>query len=75
MPNAYERLLLDCMLGESTLFTRRDEVEAAWRVLQPVLDDWDHGPQEGLEFYESGTWGPAAAHDLLRADGRRWRRM
>jgi len=75
MPNAYERLLLDCMLGDSTLFTRRDEVEAAWRVLQPVLDAWDHATEEGLEFYESGTWGPAAADDLLRADGRRWRRM
>ena len=75
MPNAYERLLLDCMLGDSTLFTRCDEVEAAWRVLQPVLEAWDHAPEEGLEFYESGTWGPVAAHDLLRDDGRRWRRM
>jgi glucose-6-phosphate 1-dehydrogenase len=75
LPNAYERLLLDCMLGEATLFTRGDEVEAAWSLLQPLLDAWDKGPQDGLAFYEAGTWGPREADLLLEAEGRRWRRL
>ncbi len=75
LPSAYERLLLDCMLGEATLFTRRDEVEAAWSVLAPLLSAWDGAGQDGLAFYEAGTWGPAEADALLQKDGRRWRRL
>jgi glucose-6-phosphate 1-dehydrogenase len=75
LPSAYERLILDCMLGEATLFTRGDEVEAAWAVLQPLLGAWDHASAEGMARYESGTWGPAEADELLAADGRRWRRL
>ncbi|TMD09368.1 MAG: glucose-6-phosphate dehydrogenase [Chloroflexi bacterium] len=75
-PEAYERLLLDCMLGDATLFAREDEVEEAWRLCTAVLDGWRaHPPSvDELPDYEAGTWGPKAAHDLLARDGRSWRR-
>ncbi|HLX57365.1 MAG TPA: glucose-6-phosphate dehydrogenase [Ktedonobacteraceae bacterium] len=73
-PEAYERLLLDCMLGDSTLFTRRDEVEAAWTFIQGILDEWRHEPAETIQTYESGSWGPQAADEFIWRDGRRWRR-
>ena len=73
-PEAYERLLLDCMLGDSTLFTRRDEVEAAWEFIQSILDEWRNEPRETILTYESGTWGPQAADEFIWRDGRRWRR-
>lgn len=74
-PEAYERLLLDAMLGESTLFTRRDEVETAWSLLTPVLDTWRGSGGDGMGIYEAGTWGPPAAESLIERDGRRWRRL
>jgi len=73
-PEAYERLLLDCMLGDSTLFTRSDEVEAAWTFLQGILDDWKQQPPESILTYDSGSWGPQAADEFIWRDGRRWRR-
>ena len=73
-PEAYERLLLDCMLGDSTLFTRRDEVEAAWTFIQGILDAWKEVPPETIQTYESGSWGPQAADEFIWRDGRRWRR-
>jgi glucose-6-phosphate 1-dehydrogenase len=73
-PEAYERLLLDCMLGDSTLFTRRDEVEAAWTFIQGILDAWKIEPPETIQTYESGSWGPQAADEFIWRDGRRWRR-
>lgn len=73
-PEAYERLLLDCMLGDSTLFTRSDEVEAAWTFMQGILDEWKNEPRESILTYESGTWGPQAADEFIWRDGRRWRR-
>ncbi len=73
-PEAYERLLLDCMLGDSTLFTRRDEVEAAWTFIQGILDEWQRQPVDNLLTYDSGTWGPEAADEFIWRDGRRWRR-
>jgi glucose-6-phosphate 1-dehydrogenase len=73
-PEAYERLLLDCMLGDSTLFTRRDEVEAAWTFVQGILDELQNQPPESILTYESGTWGPEAADEFIWRDGRRWRR-
>jgi glucose-6-phosphate 1-dehydrogenase len=73
-PEAYERLLLDCMLGDSTLFTRRDEVEAAWTFIQGILDTWRDEPPEIIQTYESGSWGPQAADEFIWRDGRRWRR-
>lgn len=73
-PDAYERLLLDALNGDSTLFARRDEVEAAWELVTSVLDVWRENPPRDLPNYESGTWGPEAATELLARDGRRWRR-
>ena len=72
-PDAYERLLLDAMLGDPTLFARRDEVETAWGLMQPILDAWSERPAS-VYPYESGTWGPAKADALIRRDGREWRR-
>lgn len=74
-PEAYERLLLDCMLGDSTLFTRSDEVEAAWRLLMPILAYRANNPPSDFPNYFAGTWGPDAAHALIAEDGRRWRRL
>ena len=74
--DAYSRLLVDCMLGDQTLFTRGDEVEASWRALTPILSIWDApAPPEVIPLYEAGTWGPVEAELLLNQDGRRWRRL
>lgn len=73
-PEAYERLILDCMVGDSTLFTRRDEVEAQWTFIQGILDEWKVEPRETILTYEAGTWGPQAADEFIWRDGRRWRR-
>jgi glucose-6-phosphate 1-dehydrogenase len=72
-PEAYERLLHDALLGDPTLFIRTDEVQQAWRIVQPLLDAWsdDTTPLPG---YAAGTWGPEEADRLLSGDGRRWRR-
>ena len=72
-PEAYERLLLDVMLGDPTLFTRTDEVDNAWQFITPILDAWNSSGVEP-EPYDAGTWGPAAADELLARDGARWRR-
>jgi glucose-6-phosphate 1-dehydrogenase len=68
----YERLLYDCMVGDATLFHRWDQVEAAWRIVTPVLDLWGSLPARDFPNYPAGSWGPAAADALLRRDGRRW---
>ncbi|MDE5068350.1 MAG: glucose-6-phosphate dehydrogenase [Trichodesmium sp. St4_bin8_1] len=74
--DAYSRLLVFCMLGDQTLFTRGDEVEASWRALTPILSIWDApAPPEVIPLYEAGTWGPVEAELLLNQDGRRWRRL
>ncbi len=73
-PEAYERLLLDCMIGDQSLFTRRDEVEAAWTFIQGILDEWRNEPHETILTYESGSWGPQFADEFIWRDGRRWRR-
>ena len=70
---AYETLLLDCMLGDATLFTRSDEVETGWRITDPLLDYWEANPPKGMPTYSSGTWGPHLADVLLAKDGFRWR--
>ena len=73
-PDAYETLILDAMIGDASLFTRADEVERAWEILQPILDAWAGGDGGPLHFYAAGTWGPPAADELLERDGRAWRR-
>lgn len=72
--DAYERLLLDAMKGDSTLFTRNDEIEEAWDLLTPFFDAWKSGIAP-VHDYASGTWGPKAAGALLRSRGHRWRRL
>ena len=72
-PEAYERLLLDCMIGDPTLFTRADEVEAAWTLVDPIEGAWRDG-RPRLQTYAAGSWGPDAAAELLKADGREWHR-
>jgi glucose-6-phosphate 1-dehydrogenase len=73
-PEAYERLLLDAMRGEATLFTRRDEVEAQWAYMDHVLNAWATLGQPPLSMYPGGAWGPPEADELLARDGRRWRK-
>jgi glucose-6-phosphate 1-dehydrogenase len=73
-PEAYERLLLDCMLGDATLFTRADEVEASWRWVSRIHQAWAQSGATAIPTYEAGTWGPAEADALLARDGRQWRR-
>ena len=70
-PEAYERLLLDCIVGDSTLFTRRDEVEEAWRFVDGLLEAWEGPAAPPLHRYEAGTWGPQEAGALVD----RWRRL
>ena len=75
-PEAYERLLLDSMLGDTTLFIRGDEAEAAWRALMPVLDHWQHtAPKDPFPNYPAGSWGPEAADGLMDQPWRQWRRL
>ena len=71
-PEAYERLLLDCMLGDATLFIRQDEVEAAWALVTPLLQAWEAKGSAGLASYAAGTWGPPAADVFIARDGREW---
>lgn len=73
-PDAYETLLLDAMMGDASLFTRDDEVERAWEILDPILRAWESGEGGPLHFYPAGSWGPPAADELLERDGRAWRR-
>jgi len=70
---AYETLLLDCMIGDPTLFTRSDEVEMAWTIIDPVLQYWDKHPDTSLPAYPAGSWGPKEADSLLDGDHTRWR--
>jgi len=75
-PEAYERLLLDAMSGDATLFARRDEVEEAWAFIDPIEEAWvAKENQPGLFEYPAGSWGPEEADELLARDGRAWRRL
>jgi glucose-6-phosphate 1-dehydrogenase len=76
LPDAYERLLLDVMVGDPTLFPRWDSVELAWHVIQPILDRWAVSDPPELPNYDAGEWGPKAADELIARNrpGRRWRR-
>jgi glucose-6-phosphate 1-dehydrogenase len=70
--NGYERLLLDAMFGDATLFAHRDGVEATWSLMTPILEAWSKDPIKDLPNYAAGTWGPATADAMLISDGRRW---
>ncbi len=72
IPEAYETLLLDVLEGDATLFMRADQVEAAWKVVMPIIKAWEKHPARKLHFYEPGTWGPAAAKRLLKPFAKDW---
>jgi glucose-6-phosphate 1-dehydrogenase len=73
--NGYETLLYDCMIGDATLFQQADEIETGWRIVQPILDDWNEAPARDLSIYPAGSEGPPSADDLMTRDGRHWRRI
>jgi glucose-6-phosphate 1-dehydrogenase len=73
LPEAYERLILDAMLGDATLFTREDEVDEQWKLVDAMVAGWQRD-RPSFPNYEAGTWGPKSADDLLHRDGRSWRR-
>jgi glucose-6-phosphate 1-dehydrogenase len=72
---AYETLLLDIMIGEATLFTRSDEVEAAWRVIDPLIKYWEQNRPKRMPTYAAGSWGPREADELIEKDGIEWREL
>jgi glucose-6-phosphate 1-dehydrogenase len=73
-PEAYERLVLDAMIGDGTLFIRGDETEASWKLCTPILDSWKSHGSRGVESYNAGSWGPLAAERLLWKNRHQWRR-
>ena len=72
LPGAYERLILDALQGDASLFTRSDEIELAWALVDPILAGWTGEDAPVLAFYESGTWGPGKTDEFIQADGRKW---
>jgi glucose-6-phosphate 1-dehydrogenase len=74
-PDAYETLILDALQGDASLFTRADEVEEAWGIVDPFIEYWASGDAPAFPDYEAGTWGPPAGDELLEREGRRWRRI
>ena len=73
LPEAYERLILDAMLGDATLFTREDEVEEQWKLVDAIVGPWKRD-RPNFPNYAAGTWGPPSSDELLQRDGRSWRR-
>ena len=73
-PEAYERLLLDCLMGDQTLFTRDDEVIEQWRYVADIIHAWDENPIKRLPQYAAGSWGPEEANAFIEKDGRSWRK-
>ena len=71
----YETLLYDCMIGDATLFSRADDIEAGWRVVQPILDAWSENRAAEIPIYSAGSNGPGEADALIARDGRRWRAL
>jgi glucose-6-phosphate 1-dehydrogenase len=74
LPEAYERLLLDAMQGDASLFARADEIELAWGLIDPIVAEWGQPSTPPLTFYEPGSWGPVEADDLMARDNRAWLR-
>ena len=72
-PEAYERLILDGMVGDRTLFIRGDEAESSWKIFTPLLEHWKANGRRGMESYASGSWGPLAADRLLWEKNHEWR--
>ena len=74
-PDAYETLILDALQGDASLFTRADEVEHAWGIVDPIIAAWAEAEPPAFPNYEAGTWGPPEADELMAQEGRRWRRI
>jgi glucose-6-phosphate 1-dehydrogenase len=72
LPEAYDRLLLDCFLRDQSLYPRSDEIEASWRFVEPILQQWQATRPPEFPNYQAGSWGPTAANELIESDGRRW---
>jgi glucose-6-phosphate 1-dehydrogenase len=72
-PEAFERLVLDAMIGDGTLFIRGDETEASWQLCTPILEAWDAAGREGMDAYPAGSWGPPSADALLAKNNHVWR--
>jgi len=72
LPEAYERLLLDALLGDPTLYARADAVEACWKYITPILEKWEKDPDVGLYGYPAGTWGPKEANSIFEKPGQKW---
>ena len=73
IPEAYERLILDCMMGDNTLYMSGEGVELTWKFVQPILDYWENDPDAPLYGYPSGSWGPESADDLIEGENQTWR--
>jgi len=73
LPSAYERLLLDCMMGDATLYERGDAMEAAWKFVKPIQEVWKNDPNFKVYGYPAGTWGPDVADDLIEEPELTWR--
>lgn len=73
LPEAYERLIYDCMMGDSTLYTRGDALEACWKFIDPILNAWKDDPTVKMFGYPAGTWGPEEADGLMNSNGQHWR--
>jgi glucose-6-phosphate 1-dehydrogenase len=74
IPEAYERLLIDAMTGDASLFTRGDRSELAWEIIDPIIHAWEGPNKLPLAIYEQGSWGPSEADALLALDSRKWQR-
>jgi glucose-6-phosphate 1-dehydrogenase len=74
IPEAYERLLLDALHGDASLFARGDGIELSWRIIDPIVTGWSEAHAPPLAIYERGSWGPREAEELLARDGRAWLR-
>jgi glucose-6-phosphate 1-dehydrogenase len=72
LPDAYQRLLLDALVGDASLFARGDEVELAWRIIDPIVAAWDQDSAPPLFFYEQGDWGPVQSTEWIRGEAREW---
>ena len=72
LPEAYERLILDVMQGDASLFARSDEIELAWSLIDPILQGWESDSAPPVAFYEPGSWGPHEADRFIENDGRKW---
>jgi glucose-6-phosphate 1-dehydrogenase len=72
IPDAYQRLLLDAMQGDASLFARGDEVEQSWKIMDPIIAAWSAGEGPPLHSYKQGEWGPESASAWMRAQGREW---